>query len=530
MITKTLTELKKPEGGKVIEIPADVFPVPRGGISHTESAEKIFRIIGENRRLFFRSAEGGAGSVVEVKGDAFDIVTPERFASVVEKFGHRVAAPEWDAKDKRFNWRTCTYGTNHATVALASDEARGLPTIRQLSACPIITPEGTVLQHGWHNFAGGTFIGDAGGVTEVPSKTAVEALRRLLEDFDFSTEADRARAIASLFSPALRAGRWIEDDFPLDVAEANVSQSGKTYRLQIVAAIYASKVSAVTMSKGGVGSLDETVSAKLIEGRPFIFLDNIRGRIDSQVIESAIRGTGSVQARAFRKSAAVDCRGFNWQLSTNGAELTPDLANRSIVTRIRKRPEGWKYREFPEGDLLRHVEEKQAFYLGCVFAVLREWLREGRPTTTESRHDFRAWCRALDWIVQNIFQTPPLLDGHREEQQRMASPELQRLRSIAVIAEADGRAGEEMTASDIAELIEGTDAELPPSNDKPSMAVGKMLGKIYRKAGADSVEVDGFAIARRVGKLHDGTEGLKTYIFRRSEGVQLRPGCDLESL
>lgn len=60
--------------------------------------------------------------------------------------------------------------------------------------------------------------------------------------------------------------------------------------------------------------------------------------------------------------------------------------------------------------------------LGAVFAVIREWHRQGKPRTTESRHDFRTWARTLDWIVQNIFNSPPLLDGHDAIKRRLSSP------------------------------------------------------------------------------------------------------------
>jgi hypothetical protein len=68
------------------------------------------------------------------------------------------------------------------------------------------------------------------------------------------------------------------------------------------------------------------------------------------------------------------------------------------------------------GDLLRHIEKKSDYYLSCVFTIIREWHVRGKPRTHESRHDFREWSQTLDWIIQNIFKLPPLLDGHREEQ------------------------------------------------------------------------------------------------------------------
>src|SRR5262245_42173405 len=38
---------------------------------------------------------------------------------------------------------------------------------------------------------------------------------------------------------------------------------------------------------GGVGSLDESYSQALLSGRPFVMIDNLRGRLDSQLLEMA---------------------------------------------------------------------------------------------------------------------------------------------------------------------------------------------------------------------------------------------------
>jgi hypothetical protein len=89
---------------------------------------------------------------------------------------------------------------------------------------------------------------------------------------------DRSRAIASFITPALKTGGLIQGKVPADVAEADQSQSGKTYRQKLVAAVYNESVSIVSQKIGGVGSVDESLSARLVEGRPFIQFDNFRGR------------------------------------------------------------------------------------------------------------------------------------------------------------------------------------------------------------------------------------------------------------
>ncbi len=488
---------EKPKGD--YDIPADVFPVPAGSISYTKAGGIIFKEMGKSRRLFMRG-----NSVHEIaKAEDADYLSPlssERFCSIVENTEKRVARLEMKKVDgiETYVWRTVTFPISSAKILLETDAAfNHLPSIRQLVNCPIFTADCKILNRGYHDHAGGTYISSGKTIEDVPIGTAFQALRALLTDFDFPTPSDFSRAFASLISPAMKMGGWITDDFPLDLAEADQSQSGKTFRQKIVCRIYNELPSSITISKGGVGSLDEKISEALIKGRPFITLGNIRGKIDSTIMEEALRGSGRVNCRVLRNSAEVDCSPFLWQLSTNGAELTRDLANRSIVTRIRKRPNGYEWKHWPEGDLEAHVIRNQSFYLSCVFSLLREWHRQGRPVTKESRHDFRGWCRALDGIIQMV-KLAPLLDGHREQQERTANPALQWLREIVLAAKREDH-GRELYTHDLVNIAEDHGIEFPGNpftKDESTIRAGRILGKIFKDAEADEITVDGFIFTR----------------------------------
>jgi len=91
-----------------------------------------------------------------------------------------------------------------------------------------------------------------------------------------------------LTTPALKLGGLIRGFVPADVAEADQSQSGKTFRQNLTGVVYNERSRVVARRVGGVGSVDESFSQALIAGRPFIQLDNFRGALDSQFIEAFI--------------------------------------------------------------------------------------------------------------------------------------------------------------------------------------------------------------------------------------------------
>ena len=324
-----------------------------------------------------------------------------------------------------------------------------------------------------------------------------------MSEFDFATPADKSRAIAAILTPALKFGGLLEAHTPLFVVEADDSEAGKGFFLELVQTIYSETPSLVTQRQGGVGGLDESLSQALLNARPFIQLDNVRGRIGSPYFEAILTCplTGTVPARVpYRGEVQVRPDRFIFQLTSNGFESTRDLANRSCIIRIRKR-RGFRFRRYPEGNLLDHVRANQERYLGAVYSVLSQWLTLGKPATEDTRGEgrFRHWAQIMDWIIQEIFGLPPLMDGHEDAQERAANPALNWLRQVCLAVEADARLDESLTASEIVEVchshgltIPGVPSDAPES--KAMMRVGCIMGKVFKER--DSIECDGFQIQR----------------------------------
>ena len=386
-------------------------------------------------------------------------------------------------------------------------------------AAPVIASDGKdvlVCGKGYHAVNGGIFVTGGDDPPTVPLPEAVASLRSLLADFDFPSEGDLARALASLVSPALRFGGILPALAPVDVAEADQSQAGKTYRHKLIAAIYREKLNFIIQKTGGVGSLDEAIGERLVAGKPFVIFDNLRGRVASTFLESALTAGGRVGCRIPHKGTVdVDVRPFVFGATSNGMEATIDLANRSVITRIRKRPAGYSFKAWPEGDLLSHVERNQAYYLGCVFAVVIEWIGQGKPATNETRHDFRSWIQPMDYIVQRIMQAAPLMDGHEAHKQRVANPALSWLRLIALDLVSRAKTNWH-SASELAELSAEGVAVLPgmrpdaPDADR-ARAVGRIMAGLFREASV--LEVDGTTVERKEDYNPELRTNSKAYRF-----------------
>ena len=209
--------------------------------------------------------------------------------------------------------------------------------------------------------------------------------------------------------------------------------------------------------------------------------------------------------------------------TSNRAETTEDLANRSIITRIRKRPLNYTFRTYDGLGLLEHVERNKDHYLSCIFAVVRYWVENGKPSNPTCEHDFREWCGAMDWIVQDIFDLPPLLENHREQQERISSPGLSFLREICnAISDAD-RLEEILTAADIAAELEARHIDIPgkargfEDYNAGAAAVGRLLGPVFKNS--DEREIEEFRVHRKQTREYNEKKQanlpVKTYWFSR---------------
>jgi hypothetical protein len=390
------------------------------------------------------------------------------------------------------------------SLLVSSNEIDLLPGIRVIVNSPILAEvdgQIKILNRGYHDVHGGIYVRRSLDVPEISLKDAVNKLLALLDDFLFTHPSDRSRAIAQFISPALRFGQLLGDaDFPLTVGEADQSQAGKTLLQKMTALLYGEVPHVITRRNGGVGGIDESVSSAFLSGRAFIAFDNIRGQVDSQTLESALRGHGVVGVRVpYKGEIQLPTTGVIIQLTSNKAATTDDLANRALITSIKKQPGSYSFKEFPEGDLLAHVKVNQGLYYSCIASVVSEWFSRDKPRTKDGRHTFREWCQALDWIVQNLFDLPPLLDGHAEEQAQIANPYLGFLRSLAFAVEKAGQINANLQLGKLLDLAENGGIEIPGINPQsPEDSKLKLLGRRFKALFLENstISVGGFNVTR----------------------------------
>ncbi|MBC7818470.1 MAG: hypothetical protein IAG10_16410 [Planctomycetaceae bacterium] len=477
--------------------------LPGKSTTITEAATRFGDLLAATGRIFRRG-----DSVSELSHDQdgqpiLRTIKSAGFASSLESVARLVKIKETD--DGVEEEPTTCSETTARLIMNASEFKKRLPPIHVLSPCPVIVErDGQLVSIVGYDRESGVL---AAG--ELPPDISLADARKLLDeitaDFRYTSPADRARHLASIITPALVLGGLLGGRAPVDLTEANESQAGKGYRNKLTSAIYDMKLRTITQRKSGVGGIEESFSGALVSGAAFICLDNLRDKVDLPSLESFLTEDVFMARVPYSGDIEIDTRRIIIMLTSNKAEITTDLANRSGIVRILKQTDGYQFRKYPEGDILDHVRAHQPLYLGAVFAVVKAWHVAGKPRTTETRHDFRRWATTLDWIAQHLLLCPPLLDGHRETQQRMATPALTWLRDVALAVAKAGKVGQWLRTYELLDVAESAGLDLPGAKDDTNLddeasrakvlrAIGKKLGGCFRE---DKATIDDVTIQRR---------------------------------
>ncbi len=502
------------------------FIVPGGTQSISASAKRAGELLANSEQYYFKDKQ-----LVDIYNEEFHYISAAQFCSEIEGFANIMKYSKSGLKNE-------VLSEPKAKQILASKEFKSqLPKIEIISRCPIlkVVNDKLIPVSSFHPSEGIKVI--SGKYIELTYEEGKKILLEVLKDYNFASDSDRSRAFGAILTPCLILSGLISARSPLFLVEADKSQAGKGFFVKVINACYNEIPSVVTQKKGGVGSLEETFNSHLVKGRSFIAFDNIRGKFDSPAIESFMTEDIYSARIPYLGNVNIDARKVILFLTSNKAEMTQDLVNRSCVIRLLKQLEGYPFTKYKEGDLLDHIRANQGLYLGAIFTIVTEWFRLGVFMTNEARHDFRKWCRPVDWIVQNLLDQKPLMDSHKDTQKRMTNPYLGWLRDIAIGVSNSFQKNQWLRTSDLLDWLDERNIEIPSMGKDESILdgevrkkvlldMGRRLGKCFIQDGEPVNEtiIDKIKISRRIIKEDRGNNSgpieAKEYCFSPLTGLQ----------
>jgi len=353
-------------------------------------------------RTVFRRAAELVRVVVSTLGAIIQRLTWTRLSYELNRAAH------WEKVTK--GNRVPDRAPKHLVEDMLAHPEPPLPELTRVVHMPVFVASGDLLATpGYHRESGIFFAAPADLCHDLqvyrrierPSSmdvlVAVEALKDLLHDFPFVSDADWAHTIALILLPFVR--ELIGGPTPLHLIYKPTPGTGGTLLAEVVN-LLATGLPLNTMTWGEwEPECQRSLSAALFAGRTYQVLDNVH-RLDSAVLASAItcdywsdRKMGSSDA----PSIPVRC---GWIATGNNPELSHEITRRTVPIHLDARMEHPEDRQnFRHPDIRQFVKEHRSQLVKAAITIVRAWQAAGQPRGTTTLGMFESWAQVMGGIL-----------------------------------------------------------------------------------------------------------------------------------
>lgn len=401
-----------------VEVHGDVLP----GVDVTNSAFAITAVqtvinSGAIPGLYVR--DGELVEVTEVSGhfdetDDFQpigirVVTADSLTRIfVEKANVYKWVKTGRGEDAVTEAKPTALAATTAKAVLSSAVWSGVPVLRDIVEAPVLRADGSLLQTAGYDAAAKLYLHprvQMEPVPDEPSDAEVSEARdfvldKVLGDFPWSSQADRANYVALLVTPILRP--YLGGLVPLGAISATERGSGKTLLTDIIGRLYGSHSRAWVP---GDEELRKSITAILMgDASPVVVFDNVG---DGERVEAATLAKLLTSKRWDDRVLGTN-KGFSgqndrmWMVTGNNIALGGDIASRTVLVSIDpKMPRPELRRNFQLGDLEEWLEDprNRSRLLRCLLILVRSWIAGGAEKADFTMRGFSPWAKALGGLV-----------------------------------------------------------------------------------------------------------------------------------
>jgi len=390
---------------------ADTPPTPLANF--IEDPRPKVRLRGDNRLLSDVATELGPhlsgvlyihnSEVVEYRDGALHPVSAQRFRTFVET---HVVFYRVRSADGRYVEVGSTLDENDARGILSSPQfLECLRPLHHLNSVrlPVFRADGTIelLPRGYDEQTA-TFTDEQTTYREdLSSSDALEILLDLFGEFQF-TDGDRSLSVAVSALVGLYAKQLIPvaELRPAFTFVKNAEGAGATTLAACAIVPVCGELPTGSRSKDDDGEMRKLITSTLRAGYPVLFLDNVRGSLNSPALE-AFASAAEWQDRLLGGNEIV--RGANHVtifVSGNGMTVSPDWRRRSLFAELHLSEERAEDRTFQRPLSVPILQAMRPQILSACWSLVRAWDEQGRPGPTRSHSAFPTWAAIIGGIVE----------------------------------------------------------------------------------------------------------------------------------
>jgi hypothetical protein len=288
---------------------------------------------------------------------------------------------------------------------LARENWPGVPELIGVVSTPVLRPDGTVLQAPGYDTATKLYLHrrvEVPNVPDQPSPVLISAaldllLNRMLIDFPWVSDADKANYLAAVFTQILRP--HIGGLSPLIDLTAPERGSGKTLLADLIRHLFGADMRPWPEHDA---EMRKSITAALRETQPAVIFDNVPARSVVEYPSLAMvltnpEWTDRVLGRTKQISLPNDRL---WMVTGTNVRVGGDLAQRTLLVRIDpNQPRPDLRTDFVIPDLEGWVQEHRGQVLHALLTLARAWIAAGAPRADFAMRGFTRWACALGGLL-----------------------------------------------------------------------------------------------------------------------------------
>ncbi|MDO8608218.1 MAG: bifunctional DNA primase/polymerase [Phaeospirillum sp.] len=280
-----------------------------------------------------------------------------------------------------------------------------LPTLTGFVTTPTLRADGSILNTPGYDPTTGILYqpnAEFPELLDMPTHEDALAALTLLTDlvgtFKFVSSTDRAVWLSLVLTSVVRRSL---DTAPLHAFSAPVAGSGKSKLVDLAAIIATGGRAGVITQADGDTELEKRLVTELLDGSPFIAIDNCTRPLGGDQLCAALTQT-EVKLRVLGESRAPQVLTNATMAATgNSFRIKGDMGRRTLVCRLDpgvERPELLAF----DFDPIEAVEGERGKYVIAALTILRAYAVSGSSLKVQPLNSFANWSRrvrdALVWL------------------------------------------------------------------------------------------------------------------------------------
>lgn len=292
---------------------------------------------------------------------------------------------------------------------MLADPDPPLPVLNRIVEFPVFFEDGRPQVTPGYHTASRTFYAPLPGFSlpQIPDRPSSGDLEKALGfigelfwDFPFAGDCERAHAIALVLLPSAR--ELIDGPTPLNIVEAPAPGTGKGLLIDVLAYAVLGRWPAMMTEGESEDEWRKRITSKLIGLPSVIVIDNLRRRLDSAALSSALTAScWEDRILGQTKIARLPIRCV-WMGSGNNPSLSHEMSRRTVRIRLdAKVDRPWLRQGFKHPDLRGWVKERRPDLVWATLTLIRAWIAAGRPLWQGPVLGmFDSWSKVIGGILE----------------------------------------------------------------------------------------------------------------------------------